>query len=309
MKLVLLGKENILKFVTHRDSARLASLLSLGVVTNLICYGGDEMTTNQIAYAKLGEDVRHNTQSEQIERGKAEAALSQARAAHRQATVAELRQQEDARHNLEGERVNWFSAISGYEEAKRSHQENERVNWFNAETQRDYQHRLAKTSERQASVSERQATVAERQLQLNAADTASRRIQAEASSAQAAASWEQAQASLWNAQTQRSSLAESIRHNQVSEAVQATTARGNLIRGQASAKQASVAERGLSISQQQADAATSQAQAAQRNSKVNVANAVTGGFRNVTSGISNLAKSFTDVWEVVYGSKSKKAKG
>lgn len=68
------------------------------------------MTYNQIEYAKHQESKRHNQVVEaQGERDVASRAIT-AQAAQTQATVADRRQQEDARHNRESEMINWFSA-------------------------------------------------------------------------------------------------------------------------------------------------------------------------------------------------------
>lgn len=63
------------------------------------------MTANQIEYAKHLEAKRHNQASESAEKDKAQAQLSQAQTAIYTAN-------ETARHNREGERINWFTAQS-----------------------------------------------------------------------------------------------------------------------------------------------------------------------------------------------------
>lgn len=61
------------------------------------------MTNNQIQYANYLESVRAHKASEDVEGRKAGAQESQAR-------TAAATQQETARHNMEQELVNWFSA-------------------------------------------------------------------------------------------------------------------------------------------------------------------------------------------------------
>lgn len=61
------------------------------------------MTNNQIQYANLLEQRRHNTASETTEARKAGAQESQARTAAYSAA-------EQGRHNLQQESVNWFNA-------------------------------------------------------------------------------------------------------------------------------------------------------------------------------------------------------
>lgn len=81
------------------------------------------MTANQINYAKLKEESRHNRVSERHEH--------QDVATRRyQASTAAFNAQETQRHNQEQERVNWWSA----RETQRHNQEQESANWFNIRT-------------------------------------------------------------------------------------------------------------------------------------------------------------------------------
>lgn len=97
------------------------------------------MTANQINYGKLLEDSRNHRVLEQHSQIQAEAARSQA-------VTASKRQVEDARHNQESERVNWWSA-----------QEQGRHNLATEA----FQSGQLSVLQRQAAVAERQATVQE----------------------------------------------------------------------------------------------------------------------------------------------------
>lgn len=182
-------------------SALLNSATTLGLVCNTsgaraVNKGGMCMTANQIALNQHLETARHNVELEKVERRKARATAAQAQAAADQADVARQRQLEDARHNAEMEKQNWFQTLAVTEETRRHNVAGEEVNWFNATTNRDHYTRAD---------------------QIAAENAISSRMQAEASQSQASASHRQATASLMNAQTNRSMLAESIRHNMAQE--------------------------------------------------------------------------------------------
>lgn len=70
------------------------------------------MTANQINYAKLKEDQRSHRANESIQIRQARAAEIQADASQQQALTAANAQRETARHNLEGEAINWFAERS-----------------------------------------------------------------------------------------------------------------------------------------------------------------------------------------------------
>lgn len=147
------------------------------------------MTANQINYAKLVEDRRSNQEQEKIGHRNASAAASQA-------TTAARRQAEDARHNAESERINWWSAqeiqrhnlagenlnTAAHYENVRSHKENENLGWFTARDQSNF-----------------------------------RLVQGEALQRQADASMLNAYTKQGELANSRNALAESIRHNVVSE--------------------------------------------------------------------------------------------
>lgn len=314
MKLVLQGRKHQNLFVNQPTQLVLISSVFGKWFTGFV-ERRNFMTTNQVAYAKVKEDTRHNTETEQIERSKAASQASQADSAARQARVAELAQEEAARHNREGERVNWFSALSGWEESVRHNKETESVNWFNAQTTRDTQTRQAAVSERLAHVQEGQLGVAQEQLKLNARDTASREKQASASQTQAAASMiqasasrDQATASLLNAQTQQSALAESIRHNQI---VEQETFRNNLAMASAAQTQAIAATQRAQSAQLDSETRAAQLPIMQQQAEASSKQAATSVFRSITdagfkagqgiqgvisSQISGLANSFSLIW-------------
>lgn len=70
------------------------------------------MTNNQIQYAMHLENVKHNRAQEATESRKAGASEVSARASASQAATAAKRLGEDSRHNLQSEAINWFTARS-----------------------------------------------------------------------------------------------------------------------------------------------------------------------------------------------------
>lgn len=104
------------------------------------------MTANQIAYAKLREDSRHNRESEKAGHLTAQASWSQAR-------TAASRAAEEGRHNLETERVNWWNV----QEGARHNRAQESTNAFMAESQARFNSTQAQTLMRNALVNERNA--------------------------------------------------------------------------------------------------------------------------------------------------------
>lgn len=256
------------------------------------------MTTNQIAYAKLKEDTRHNLVGEDIERGKAQSAAVTAQAAASQATTAARRATEEARHNLEGERVNWFTAY-----ANQTHQQSTRqIQQYQADTQARYYDRLlalntidAQTRARQAAVQERQATVSEKQLGINARH-------ATAAEAQARASLASAQAQLQNVEVRKSELAESMRHATVVEAEQhRANVVGESIRAQeaeASSRRAATAAREAGTHARQAGIAEGQLALGYENLGVAQQQADTQDYLAKFRGMSDLARSISSIASV-----------
>nr|AVX53317.1 putative ORF1 [Marmot picobirnavirus] len=160
------------------------------------------MTQNQISYARLQEDRRHNIQTEKAGHVTAQAAKSQAESAAK-------RQTEDARHNVTTEGINW---------------------WANRETQR---HNLAGESElqrhniagegalnRQLSEGERHNKAVEETNAFTA--TAQARVgaaNAEAALRQAAASERRAGSQEAQIDLGFQQLGESTRHNRYQESI------------------------------------------------------------------------------------------
>lgn len=93
------------------------------------------MTANQINYAKLKEEVRHNRVSERHEHQDVRTRRLGAQTAAYSAT-------ESARHNRETEQINWWNA----REATRHNQEVESTNWFNAQESRRHNQEVEQTN-------------------------------------------------------------------------------------------------------------------------------------------------------------------
>lgn len=209
------------------------------------------MTANQINYAKLKEEGRHNLRTEAQQDIALAHQGTQARAAISQAETAAGRLVEDSRHNREQERVNWWNAQTQATETARHNKEEEGIGWFNAKSkdvlntaQAQAAIRGVGAQERQAGAAERQAAVAEgrlgverQQLQINARHASAAEQQARASLMSAGAAQTQASAAWRNALTNdfaakeqqrtnlaketaaRQSLGETVRHNVQSEKV------------------------------------------------------------------------------------------
>lgn len=213
--------------------------------STICCRGGNNMTANQISYARQREEARHNRVSERHEHRDVESRRISALAADSQAATASARLAEDTRHNQEGERINWFATQEEAQERRRHNMTTEGTELFKAQTDRESKlgqllvsQRQVATQERQATSREREVGVQERQLELNRRDTQSRATQAyasllgaQASGLNAQASMQQASAALKQAETaqmreftNQSALSESIRH---SKAVEMETARAN----------------------------------------------------------------------------------
>lgn len=87
------------------------------------------MTNNQINYAKHREDVRHNERQEAIGQQQADAATSQAQAAHRQAGASELQAQSAWKNTF----ANALNAQAALSQAAAAHR-NATTNYINAQT-------------------------------------------------------------------------------------------------------------------------------------------------------------------------------
>ena len=209
------------------------------------------MTANQIRYAQHRETQRANRASEAIGRHQAESSRISALASESQADTARRRMEEEARHNLKQEAVNWFSAYQTATENQRHNRATEEVNWFTARSEDTTRRSQAQSAAQQAQASLRHA---------------------EAAMASAGAAQLQAQAGLLNAQTNAGALSESIRHNTALEmeatrhntAVEKETNRSN--------------EVNEVIRRRQAGASESQAKSSRINAYANVAGKVIQGF-------------------------------
>lgn len=131
------------------------------------------MTANQIAYAKLQEEGRHNLETESQGRDTVRNQATTAAANYWQAQTASLRQEEDARHNrrTEGEiqrhnRLTEELESSKLQETERANRAKEAKEWFTARSDADYKFLQGQAVIRQAAASERQANAAEIRNQL-----------------------------------------------------------------------------------------------------------------------------------------------
>lgn len=190
--------------------------------------GGIIMTANQIAYNKYVEESRHNIQTEGVERRKALAAWNQAGAAQSQALTASARAEEEKRHNREAERVSSASQVST--------EKYQRDTGAAALKQAESSETQAKSSVVQGEAAARRAAVEEARLPIYQYEAESSRIGALAKQTSASAAVQQAQVAAMRASEDarahrvqegisRASLAESIRHNGLTEAISAQEAR------------------------------------------------------------------------------------
>lgn len=118
------------------------------------------MTANQINFAKHKEDSRHNRATEEAKLRDIAIGERQAYASEMQARTASQRQAEDARHNRESERINWFSTLQTTSEAQRHNREQEQIQWFSAQSQDRHNLESRQIASRQAEASALQARTA-----------------------------------------------------------------------------------------------------------------------------------------------------
>lgn len=284
------------------------------------------MTANQIAYAKQQEEARHNRELESLTRSQNVAAIESAVAAQRQARVAAQRQQEDARHNVVAEQINWFSASRGLEETTRHNMASEAISRMQAESQVTYQQRAAAVAERQAAVAEINA-----QSQRISAQSALRTSIAQATSATAAmrqaavserraeiaqqeADIKQQQAYIQKYQAdiaarqvgvRQSELAESIRFHTISVA---ETQRHNVVGEQlqhaanVNAAYSTTAQlRQAAAAESRARTEAKRAEISEYEAKTKRGSAYAKGFADVASGIRNLSGTARDIMGIISG--------
>nr|UBJ26027.1 putative ORF1 [Rodent picobirnavirus] len=172
------------------------------------------MTNNQINYARVLEDARHNLETEKVSRHQAHSARITAEAAAANAA-------EQERSHRESEKINWYSAfeanrsnIAKENETKRHNTESERLDQISRDTERfnaqtAYNRQVAESAHwaRQDSVAQHNAE--------------SQRISALASSMQASVAQQRAneeeRANLVREAQNRTIYSETVRHNKEEE--------------------------------------------------------------------------------------------
>lgn len=243
------------------------------------------MTANQINYAKQREEARHNLVAESISHRQATASEMQGTAALRQADTARASFNEQARHNREGESINWFQQM----ESRRHNQAQEAV-----------QNREADTHVGQLSESIRHNKVSESQKTLEL-DNLKRyqegQVEAALQSSRAAmiganASQRSSQAALMNAAANQAQvgissgvLSESIRNNR---AQLAETSRHNIILETQGATANTI--RGFEASTGRRNAETNKYNAITKRGDV-IATNINTAFKTVSDNTSRLASS------------------
>lgn len=229
------------------------------------------MTANQISYAKVLEDQRHNKEQERQKDVELATAEKQAEASVRQAETAALAQGETGRHNLEQERINWWSAQYPLYESVRHNREVERIQGLTAQTEADYKRKQTSLLERGMAATETSAL------------GALFRGQAGLTSAQAAML--QAGVAQINADTRLAELGEVFRHNSV---VESETKRHNVVDESLTKYQNRTGRINAYAQKSQAESSESQAKSARIKA---ISGAVDTGV-NVVSKISSLAAAF-----------------
>lgn len=229
------------------------------------------MTANQISYAKVLEDQRHNKEQERQKDVELVTAQKQADASVRQAEIAALAQGETGRHNLEQERINWWSAQYPLYESTRHNREVERIQSLTAQADADYKRK-------QTSLLERGMTATE-----TSALGALMRGQSGLSSAQAALL--QAGVAQLNAETRLAELGEVFRHNTV---VESETQRHNTVGESLTKFQNRTGRISAYAQKSQAESAASQA----KSSRIKAISGAVETGANVVSKISSLAAAF-----------------
>lgn len=228
------------------------------------------MTANQIAYAKLREDQRHNVVSEGQKDRDLAIGESTAVSQRIQAETASRRQSEDARHNFEQESIDWWKNQSTIRETSRHNRQAEVTEIERVRSLAGLQQAQSRAALIQANASERQAAAQER---------SSMASQISASAAQTSAA-----ASYLASSIRGLELQETSRHNVETESIGRTDATSKRITAQAAQSQASTASGKLKLeSEVNRKNATSQRISA-------VAQAVNAGARAVTA-VGGLAKS------------------
>lgn len=242
------------------------------------------MTANQIAYAKHLEESRHNRVSEVHEHQDVQTRKFVANTGWYSA-------KEQARHNMEQERVNWWDTKTRNAENERHNREDERTKLFSANALRDFQINQSEALLRQAATSERQAQVAEENARTNARNAATRENELAASiravNKNVGLGYSQLQETSRHAKAQEYidtgkalfGTAETIRHNMASESV---AQRNSDINQQ----QVDVAKRNASVNERNAASREEEVQTGKYNAKSQRITAVSGAAANTANAIS-----------------------
>lgn len=238
------------------------------------------MTANQIAYAKHLEDSRHNRIQEKHEHYSTRTARIGAMAQQSQATTAALRQSEDARHNQETERVNWWAA----QETGRHNQESERLSAQQNIWNREFQQNQSEAAFRQASAAERRMSAGETDAETRRrlADLESTKVKLQDYYNRAGISQRQAELGYQYSQLGAnmglaySQLAESSRHNVEQESIGRTNATSQRISANAAAENVKVNKRHATVAERNAATNEKNATSQRINSVANVGNAIAG---------------------------------
>lgn len=280
------------------------------------------MTANQIAYAKHREDVRHNRVSERHEHRDVQSRELQAKSAWSQAGTAQIRAEEDARHNRETESAQWWMNRATITEQQRANQEKERISWYDAMSNDAYRRSTAQAQHRTVDVAERNALTAWHKLgvdELNArtaaykAEQTARTADAQARaneirSAELAETIRQNKAWLGfnyanlseTGRTHRANesiqsaynaavTAESRRHNVESEKVATSQAISAAKQAAAATQNAYTNSRNASSNQQNANTREAELEVQRKNATSNRINAVANAGRTVISGVRSFS--------------------
>nr|AVX53394.1 putative ORF1 [Marmot picobirnavirus] len=280
MKVFTQGKTKRNSFASHS-----AQPTRLGIVwlANMRQIGGMIMTRNQIALAELRESHRHNVVSERHEHkdvqsrtSQAASAKLQAETAARQATINWWSAQEQARHNLVGEQVDFlkYGSLAALQQKQGDAAlTTASASAVQAETSRNsllesIRHNTAIESLTQAQQSEmHRANVASESARAKELRERIRSAKASESLTGAQIAESRRHSTTMEALS-GSELAESIRHNAALENVSKSQATSTRMSARAEQQRAISDATRASASKEQAEAATSQAKSADLRAKV-----------------------------------------
>lgn len=253
------------------------------------------MTANQINYAKHREEGRHNRTLEEIEREKLVTAQHQADTQRYQARTAKRVAQEQERANRAREEYNWWSFGQTLSEQNRHNVEQENVSRSGlAETirhntvsetlaQQDYQSMAALRSQ-QGEASLMQAQASQRS--------------AEANYRSATAALQQATVAGIRAETEKSQLAELIRHNSINEA---ELNRHNVASEAISQYQAENADRSSRAAAMQAQTARGELNLSRSQAGAKKFGIISEGVKDITQSVKNVSGLAQSIISVIGG--------